>query len=96
MAQGSGCPVMGHQRTIVDEIFEDEGCEKPKGASGIFEEPVKVNMLKQKTAGGSIGEQVLKVIAQIYTAVKNNDVATLSRLIERDGCDFDIFEFRDA
>ena len=54
-------------------------------------------MLKQNAAaGGSIDEQILKVIAQIYSAVKNNDVTTLSRLIERDGCDFDIFEFRDA
>ena len=98
VAQGSGCPVMGHQRTAVDEIFEDEGFYKPKGgASGIFEEPLKPNMIKYKAAaGGSIDEQILKVIAQIYTAVKNNDVTTLTRLIERDGSDFDIFEFRDA
>jgi hypothetical protein len=56
---------MGHQRTAVDEIFEDEGYDKPKGsASGIFEEPEKVKMMKQKAAaGGSIDEQILKVIA---------------------------------
>lgn len=43
-----------------------------------------------------IDESLLKVIAQMYTAIRNNDTNTLSALLKRDGQDFDLFDFRDA
>ena len=43
-----------------------------------------------------IDESLLKVIAQMYTAIRNNDTNTLSNLLKRDGQDFDLFDFRDA
>ena len=96
IAQGQKCPVMGHQRAAVDEIFEEDNFGKTQGPN--HSDPKSEIIKNQKISGGagSIDEQVLKIIAQIYNAVKNNDVATLTRLLERDGNDFDIFEFRDA
>ena len=43
-----------------------------------------------------IDESLLKVIAQMYTAIRNNDTTTLSTLLKRDGQEFDLFDFRDA
>jgi hypothetical protein len=87
------CPVSGYQRNAVDDIFEEQNCLRHKeGASKFFGNDEK----KAKISAGSIDEQILKVIAQIYNAVKNNDPATLAKLLEQDGSDFDIFEFRDA
>ena len=57
---------------------------------------MKLQKISKGGAKVPIAEQILKVIAQIYNAVKINDAVTLQRLLERDGSEFDIFEFRDA
>lgn len=53
-------------------------------------------MFNEKPLKNYTDESLLKVIAQMYTAIRNNDTRTLSGLLERDQLEFDIFDFRDA